>query len=329
MKNNTTLVLRQDASTNFLTPISVVDAGANVNVVIDRLTGGATGVTHSLNAVTGVGAFTLTVTRGPNVTGAGIGTLSLGSVTLSGNGTFNTGTNAGVAVTGTLGGAFGVTKLGAGSLVLSGTNSYTGATTMAGGSFVLNGSLTASSAVSVSSGLLQVAPNQMRVIKTPSLSVTGTGRLDLTDNKLILTGGAAQIGTSNGSTYTGVSRLIQTGANGGSWDGLGLVTSQGDAVAGLTTLAIATADDVGYAGGTFGGVPASAGDLLVMYTYCGDANLDGQITGDDYSSIDFSIQVPNSFGYAAGDFNYDGLVTGDDYSAIDFNLIAQGSPIPV
>ena len=34
--------------------------------------------------------------------------------------------------------------------------------------------------------------------------------------------------------------------------------------------------------------------FLVSYTYAGDANLDGAITGDDYSTIDFNIAVPGA-----------------------------------
>jgi hypothetical protein len=56
--------------------------------------------------------------------------------------------------------------------------------------------------------------------------------------------------------------------------------------------------------------------------------MDGAITGDDYSAIDFNILVPNSDGWYNGDFNYDGAITGDDYSAIDFNILAQGAPFP-
>jgi hypothetical protein len=53
-----------------------------------------------------------------------------------------------------------------------------------------------------------------------------------------------------------------------------------DAASGLTSLGVATADQTGYAGGTFGGVSVGAGNVLVMYTYAGDANLDGFISGD-------------------------------------------------
>jgi hypothetical protein len=65
-----------------------------------------------------------------------------------------------------------------------------------------------------------------------------------------------------------------------------------------------------------------------MYTYAGDANLDGFLSGDDYAAIDFNIAVPNSSGWYNGDFNYDGIISGDDYATIDFNIVAQGAPFP-
>jgi hypothetical protein len=60
--------------------------------------------------------------------------------------------------------------------------------------------------------------------------------------------------------------------------------------------------------------------------YAGDANLDGIISGDDYSTIDFNVGT-SAFGYSNGDFNFDGIVSGDDYSTIDFNYAAQGLPL--
>jgi hypothetical protein len=99
----------------------------------------------------------------------------------------------------------------------------------------------------------------------------------------------------------------------------------------LTTLGVADTATIfgldGSATATFSGETVDATAVLVKYTYAGDANLDGQITGDDYSAIDFNVLVPGSSGYFNGDFNYDGLITGDDYSAIDFNIIAQGAPL--
>jgi hypothetical protein len=256
-------------------------------------------VTHSVNALTSVGDYTLNLSAGANVT-SGTQGLSVGTMTLGGNGTFNVGANASMTVTGAVSGAFNVIKSGIGSLVL-------------------NQSLTTSPAISITGGTLMVASSgSMHLIKASSLSITGGGKLDLTDNKLIVPGGT--LGTWNGSAYTGITGLIQGGA---------ILSSQSAASNGnhLTTLGVATADQIGGAGTVWGGQTLAAGDVLVMYTYAGDANLDGQITGDDYAQIDGSFPQP-LHGYFAGDFNFDGVINGDDYFLIDSNFPAQGSAIP-
>ena len=110
----------------------------------------------------------------------------------------------------------------------------------------------------------------------------------------------------------------------GAWDGEGITTNQPDALAGLTTLAVATADQVGRS--EFGGIGVGGDDVLVMYTYAGDANLDGIIDGGDYGIIDNYVQVPGAAGYGNGDFNFDGVIDGGDYGIIDNNIQAQGTP---
>jgi hypothetical protein len=95
---------------------------------------------------------------------------------------------------------------------------------------------------------------------------------------------------------------------------------------GLTTIAIGNAGELGYAGGTFSGVSVGADDILIMYTYAGDGNLDGVIDGGDYGLIDNNVQIPGAFGYAHGDFNLDGVIDGGDYGIIDNNIQAQGAP---
>jgi hypothetical protein len=64
-----------------------------------------------------------------------------------------------------------------------------------------------------------------------------------------------------------------------------------------------------------------------MFTYGGDATLDGKLNIDDYVRIDSGI-ANNASGYANGDFNYDGKVNIDDYTIIDTNLPAQTAPFP-
>jgi hypothetical protein len=62
-----------------------------------------------------------------------------------------------------------------------------------------------------------------------------------------------------------------------------------------------------------------------MYTYGGDANLDGKINVDDYGRIDFNVALGTA-GWYNGDFNYDGKINVDDYGIIDFNIGIQGAP---
>src|SRR5205814_9771449 len=95
----------------------------------------------------------------------------------------------------------------------------------------------------------------------------------------------------------------------------------------LTGLATMSAAEAGKT--TFGGVSVSAGDQLVMYTWGGDANLDGLLNGDDYFRIDSHVNQSGSvFGYHNGDFNYDGAINGDDYFIIDSNIATAQASLP-
>jgi hypothetical protein len=184
-------------------------------------------------------------------------------------------------------------------------------------------------------GQVNVTAGDEKVIVTRELQIFApAGRIDLADNDLVIdydAAGPSPIGAASGGTYSGVAGWIQAGSNGGAWDGAsGITTTQGDAAGGLTTLGIGEASGLfGLEPGDtalFGAETVDATSVIVKYTYAGDANLDGFISGDDYSTIDFYVGT-SADGYTYGDFNYDGLVSGDDYSTIDFNFSAQGAPL--
>jgi hypothetical protein len=165
-----------------------------------------------------------------------------------------------------------------------------------------------------------------------SLSLGATGKLNLNNNALIVT--QTQAGTWTGSAYDGITGLIAAGRNGGAWNGArGIVTSESDATSGnYITLAVASAADARHISGTeiatWEGETVSASDTLVMYTYGGDATLDGKVNIDDYVRIDSGI-VAEITGYANGDFNLDGKINIDDYTQfIDVNVNVQGPPFP-
>jgi fibronectin-binding autotransporter adhesin len=234
-----------------------------------------------------------------------------GSFTISGGRNFTT---AGVFANS------GVVAVGAGS-----TFTASSVATWSGGSIGGAGNVLFNQSLDVTADVAKPGAGMLRVGWGLTL-VTGK-RLDLTEGKMILA--QANAGTADATgKYNGVQGLVQSAHHFGAWDGPGITTSMPDAPTGLTTIAIATANQTGFAGGTFGGVSVASSDVLAMYTYAGDANLDGTIDGGDYGIIDNFAQVPGADGYANGDFNYDGVIDGGDYGIIDNNIQAQGAPFP-
>ena len=70
-----------------------------------------------------------------------------------------------------------------------------------------------------------------------------------------------------------------------------------------------------------------ASDVLIKYTWYGDANLSGNVDGTDYTQIDSAFGSTLT-GWANGDFNYDKHIDGSDYTLIDNAFNLQGGAIP-
>ena len=125
------------------------------------------------------------------------------------------------------GGASPLVKNLGGSVTFLRALTYTGSTTVTAGTMSLGTDLTTSPSVTVTGGKLELrvtgTPN--RVIKTSSLSISGSGQVDLQHNKLIVQGG--NIGTPTAGDYDGITGWIQDGRNGGTWDGASGITSAG------------------------------------------------------------------------------------------------------
>jgi autotransporter-associated beta strand protein len=228
----------------------------------------------------------------------------------------------------------GITKTGTGTVVFSGTLGYTGATDVTAGRMVLENSVNSSSVNVADGATLEVAAGggSNRVLKAGSVSVPGTGKINLQDNKLVT---ASPIGSWNGSNYTDITGLVASGRNGGVWDGSGITTTQSDATSGsgYTSLGVALGSEVKGIGPsdteTWGGQTITGSDALVMYTYGGDANLSGNVDIDDYGQIDFNSSIGGILpGWYNGDFDYNGAVDIDDYGVIDFVIGIQGAPFP-
>jgi hypothetical protein len=147
-------------------------------------------------------------------------------------------------------------------------------------------------------------------LTAPLLNIDSTSQLDLADNDLV----------DHDGNISAVTALLRTGYDsaGAYWQGDGIISSIA-ATALMTTLGSGQPASLG----TFDGETVSTHDVEVRYTYFGDANLDGQVDGSDYSLIDNGY-LNQLTGFANGDFNYDGVIDGSDYTLIDNAFNRQG-----
>jgi hypothetical protein len=152
------------------------------------------------------------------------------------------------------------------------------------------------------------------VLTLGSLNLSPLSQLDLGDNDMI---------SLDTGSYPAISAELATGFNGGNWTGPGIVASAARTdLTHLSSLGVVQAP----AATTFDNQPISAGEVLVKYTYTGDATLDGRINASDYSRIDYGFLTHLS-GWTNGDFNYDGIINGSDYTLIDNAFNNQGASL--
>ncbi|MBA2708500.1 MAG: DNRLRE domain-containing protein, partial [Gemmatimonadaceae bacterium] len=147
-------------------------------------------------------------------------------------------------------------------------------------------------------------------LHTGTLSVSSTGHVDLTNNDLIVESGSfSDLWATVLASFGGTTGITST------TDGTQILAMFDNAYGGETT----------WSGHTVG---ASA--IIAKYTYMGDLNLDGQVTGDDYTVIDSNLDTTPPVGSAwlRGDANLDGIVSADDNTVIDSNLgLGEGNPL--
>jgi hypothetical protein len=150
------------------------------------------------------------------------------------------------------------------------------------------------------------------VLVLSQLSLASAATLDLSTNDLIVRSTAA-------STITAaVAAGYSSGAS--PWTGAGITSTAAAAAPDSNTALAALAAP---SAGTFDGVSVSPSDVVIKYTYAGDANLDGTVNGDDYSLIDHGYST-HATGWANGDFTYDGAINIADYALTDNAYATQG-----
>jgi autotransporter-associated beta strand protein len=207
-------------------------------------------------------------------------------------------------------------KDGNGTLELGAANTYGGTTTVSAGTLIagVSGALPGGPVVITDSGTVQLGTS-IGGSTISSLAISGNGTLDLNNDHLIINYGAG-----NPSPVSSIRALLNTGFNGGAWNGPG----------GIVTSALASNPgySIGYADSADPGNPAglASGTLEVAFTLIGDADLNHTVNG-----IDFGILAANfnkaSTAWDQGDFDYNGIVNGIDFTnlAANFNKAANSA----
>jgi hypothetical protein len=222
-----------------------------------------------------------------------------GNVTFAGGAintpTFDVSAGAGGTMNSTL--SQNLTKIGAGTLTLGAANTMTSTTVSAGTLVAAHADAFGGGAVNVSDGALaQVQADLPKAVTVTTLATNTTGKFDLTNNSMVI----------RNMTAPQVQALLQTGYNGGHWDGATGITS--------ATAAASTETSIGYASNAslnlteFKGVTGlTTNDVLVKYTYAGDANLDGKVDIGDLGLLAGAWQQSGKVWFD-GDFTYNGTV---------------------
>jgi fibronectin-binding autotransporter adhesin len=211
----------------------------------------------------------------------------------------------------------GLTMNGSGTLTLLGTNSYTGGTIVNSGKVIVGASaaLPTGTLTINNSGIVRLADNitagtplGTSSVNLTSLSITSTGTLDIGNNRVIIDY------TTGNDPIASIAAWI----NNGFYDlsGPQIISSDiaaDDAASGLSY-------GIGYADGADGvvaGLPS--GEIEIMLTLLGDANLDGTVNTEDFTK--FSSHLGQSGqSWDDGDFNYDGTVNTEDFTLFSHDL---------
>ncbi len=341
--NYTTLEVKIDNG-NAVASVVTLDQDASIaNLVVDTndkliiaaghlLTLSGPAASQLNGVVTSAGTIrTKTTTNSGTFSSTGI-LVAGGNFTNSGTAVFGGSQSwAGTTLTNTAGTATFTTNAGAGVAAPPLIDVTGGSVTFASGQLLTSLTLAEGGLVTVS----QQANHANHVLITTGQLVFGggtnawQGRLDSTSNDLDVKHGS----------LTDLTNQVQQGFNiagGGNWNGSGgIITSSAGTAGGLTALGVIQNSVDGTptgqplygsatALGPFDGAYPVATDVLIKYTYYGDANLDGQVDGSDYTRID-SAFGGTATGWFNGDFNYDGKIDGSDYTLIDNAFNTQGN----
>jgi hypothetical protein len=142
------------------------------------------------------------------------------------------------------------------------------------------------------------------------LQLNGNGTLNIGSSSVI-------ISYSGADPMTTIESYLVSGSNAGTWNGTGIVSTAAATSGGRYGIG-----SVDGADGVVSGL--SAGQIEISYALYGDTNLDGLVSGDDYTAVvgNLGKQV---MAWDKGDFVYTDLVNGDDFTRLVSNMGMQAS----
>jgi len=159
------------------------------------------------------------------------------------------------------------------------------------------------------------------------------GTLDLKNNDLVVQGDGTEATTQ--SNYANIQDMVTSGFSPSQdWSGPGITSSTANADfnngPGATGLGVIRNDDSGVVNSpsgsplytTWDGAAVTDFSILTKYTFVGDTQLRGKITGFDVGVVlgDFNLGIG---GWFNGDFFNQGNVTGTDVGVVLANFTAQ------
>jgi hypothetical protein len=274
---------------------------------------GGSSCTYSLSG-SGVLSVTAGVYAGGSSAADASGSLNVSGGQMTVGGTLEVWNSSGTQVTISGG------TVSAGNTVNMATITQTGGTASLG-ALTGTGSISVGNSSGGSASMTVSALNQSSVTINATGTLQVTGGSDNTINTLTMNGGQLDITNTRlfidyGNGPDPIASIEQWIANGYyNLSGPQIISSAiaaDDALSGLSY-------GIGYADGADGvvaGLPS--GEIEIMFTLLGDANLDGTVNAEDFTQ--FSHNLGQSGPWDDGDFNYDGTVNAEDFTLFSHNL---------
>jgi len=164
------------------------------------------------------------------------------------------------------------------------------------------------------------------VLVTKSLSVTTPATFDINSGGII-------VDYSSSSPLVGVRTMLMAGRGANTWQGMGGITSTA-AAADPMHFAVGYAENsdlasLSAAGSytVFAGQTVDSTSVLIRYTRGADANLDGIVNGQDVAIVGTRFGKSGTGQWEMGDFDYSGIVDNPDVDALSALYNPKATPV--